>query len=400
MRIGIIGAGGRGSRIASSAREHGRVDLIAVCDNNQVRLDFAKKSVESILQHPVKAFLDYNELLGQEDVDAVVITTPDFLHHPMATSAFKAGKHVFLEKPVGINFRETCEILAAARDAGKTLEIGYVLRYSPFYMAIKEILDQGKIGRPLFCEWREFYAGGAGVFNRGWWRFIKNTGGLIPQKICHDFDLMYWFFGKPARVASFGGRVEYNPGNWPSEAKLCRNCKNRCPYFHNAEKDQKYGVNAEQLDGLQSDLCIYNGDSDQIDNAAIIVQFESGMSLALSMHFFPSRAQDGRHIRINGSQHELTGRLEQGILRLDPRFGPSDEQSFGVDTGALGSHGGGDEVQMHAFFDAILAGKEAKAGLESAYWSSVLTFAANEALNQRKVIEIADFVKQGSFSLS
>ncbi len=399
MRIGVIGAGGRGGPIASRAKTHGKVDMTAVCDNNQVRLDMAKKSVEAIMQHPVKTYLDYKELLAQDDLDAVVITTPDFLHHPMATAAFKAGKHVFLEKPVGINFRETCEILAAAREAGKTIEIGYVLRYAPFYMAIKDALDQGKIGRPLFCEWHEFYSGGAGVFNRGWWRLKKNTGGLIPQKICHDFDLMYWFFGRPARVASFGGRIEYNPGNWPSDAKLCRDCKHHCPYFHDASHDQKYGIKAEKLDGLQSDMCLYNGDSDQIDNAAIIVQFESGMSLVMSMHFFPSHAQDGRYIRVNGSKYEMTGRLEQGTLRFDPRFGEGDSQSFGINVGDFGGHGGGDEVQMDAFFDAVLAGREAKAGMESAYWSSTLTFAANDALNQGKIIDIAKFIKQVPFTL-
>ena len=394
----MIGAGGRGGAVASHARQHGQVDVTALCDNNSIRLGISQEHVEHIMNHPVATFLDYKELIDQADVDAIVITTPDFLHHQMAVAAFNAGKHVFLEKPVGINFQETCEILQAARDAGKTLEIGYVLRYSPFYMGIKEILDQGKIGRPLFCEWHEFYAGGAGVFNRGWWRFIKNTGGLINQKICHDFDLMCWIFGRPAKVSTFGNRIEYNPGNWPSDAKLCRDCSNHCPYFHDATHDQKYGVEAEQQDGLQSDMCVFNGDSDQIDNAAIIVQFESGVNLTMSMHFFPSQTQTGRHIRINGSLYELTGKLEQGAIRLDPRFG-NEAESFILSTGAAGGHGGGDETQMPAFFSAAMEGREAKAGMESAYWSSALTFASTESLNQGRTIDIAEFVKQFPFTL-
>ncbi len=184
FNFGVIGTGARSGSLTSTLMrdKEKRGDVVALCDIRPEALDHYEKIVQSHLGHGTKHYSDSRQLIMDPNVDVVIISTPDYLHHMMAVDAFNAGKHVFLEKPVGVNLDQMHDILRAARASGKTLEVGYVLRYSPFYISMKEIIDTGKIGRPLFVTALESYYG-AYHFNRGWWRKNANTGGIMVQKI-------------------------------------------------------------------------------------------------------------------------------------------------------------------------------------------------------------------------
>jgi predicted dehydrogenase len=209
----------------------------------------------------------------------------------------------------------------------------------------------------------------------------------MVQKICHDMDLHTWMFGRPKRVSAFSNINEFKPGNWDSDAKYCSECKNRCPYFV-TKKSRTY-----------SDECLYNGDHDVADNAQVIIEFESGLNLSMGMVFFNSVAQDDRHWKVLGSKAEISGKLSEQILRFDPRHDHSKTKSVLIeccDDGHDG-HGGGDERQWVAFLEALSNGKEAKAGRNAAYWSSILVMTAQLSAFTGETIEIDEIVEQYPF---
>lgn len=385
FNFGIIGTGARSGSLARTLMKdkEKRGDIVALCDTRPLAIESYEKIVKNHLGHGCKHYSDYQEMLRDPDVNVVVISTPDYLHHMMAIDALHAGKHLFLEKPVGINLDQMIDILVAARQSGKILEIGYVLRYSPFYIQMKRMIDEGKIGRPMFVQALEEYYG-AYHFNRGWWRKKENTGGILVQKICHDMDLHCWMFGKPKRVSAFASINEFKPGNWDSDAKYCSECTNHCPYY------------CTTASRTYSDECVYNSDHDVEDNAQIIIEFENGVNLSMGMVFFNSHAQDDRHWKVLGSKAEISGRLSEQIIRFDPRFDNSREKSFLYECvrGGSGGHGGGDAVQMIEFLNALSEGREAKAGIEPAYWSSILVMAAQMSADTGKTILIDDIVKK------
>ncbi len=386
LNFGIIGAGTRAHSLVRTAMKDKRIDLVALCDIHPAALDEYNRMCKNSLGHEAKCFTDFNEFLEYPELDAVIIATPDYLHHNMAVETLKANKHLFLEKPVGINFEQMMDIVTHAKKSQKILEIGYVLRYAPFYVEMKRLIDSGEIGRPMFVQALEEYYG-AYHFNRGWWRKKANTGGIMVQKICHDFDLFYWMFGVPERIVAFDGINEFKPGNWPSDAKYCSECKNHCPYF------------VTKQSRTRSDECVYNSDHDVADNAQALIQFKNGVNLSMGMNFFNSLAQDDRHWRVVGSKAELTGRLSHGMIRFDPRFVHGDKESKYLDTNVmdLGGHGGGDAVQMIEFINGIFENREAKAGIESAYWSSIMVMSAQLSADTGKVIYIDDIVKKYPF---
>jgi predicted dehydrogenase len=362
-----------------------RGDVVALCDTRPDALERYEKIVNLHLGHGTKHYTDFNQMLEDPGIDAVIISTPDYLHHYMAVEALNNGKHVFLEKPVGVNLEQMVDVLRAAKESKKILEIGYVLRYSPFYIQMKEIIDSGKIGRPMFVQAMEEYYG-AYHFNRGWWRKKANTGGIMVQKICHDMDLHCWMFGKPVRVAAFDSINEFKPGGWDSDAKVCSECKNRCPYY------------CTKASRTYSDECVYNGDHDVADNAQVIVEFENGVNLSMGMTFFNSHGQDDRHWKVIGSKGEISGRLSEQLLRFDKRFDNTGTKSFLYQCAPPSDgHGGGDEIQMIEFLNALSENREAKAGLKSAYWSSVLVMAAQLSADSGEVVYIEDVVAQYPF---
>ncbi|GAB4315433.1 MAG: Gfo/Idh/MocA family oxidoreductase [Promethearchaeota archaeon] len=395
VRFGVIGVGGRASHLARVLMGDPlrRGDVVALCDVHEPTLRRGVEVVRRALGHDPRTYRDYRELLDDPDVDAVIVATPDHLHRRMAVAAFDAGKHVFLEKPVGINLDQVVDVLAAAKRSGKTLEVGYVLRYSPFYEVVKHMVDEGDdgdLGRPLFAQMLEQYYGGAPVFFRGWWRKRANVGGIMVQKICHDMDLFCWFFGKPERVVAFASNVEFKPGNWPSRAAHCSECENHCPYFTVAAPERR-----------RTDECLYNTDltgADVVDNAQVLVQFEGGLNLSMGMNFFNSRGQDDRFLRVVGSRGELTGRLSEQVLRYDPRHDASVDLSgtrlLQCAPAGLGGHGGGDEVQILEFVEALLEGREARAGVDSAYWSSVLVMGAQMSADEGRVVDVSELTRR------
>lgn len=224
LRWGIIGTGTRGGWThVPVQKEAPGSETIALCDISEERLQTAVKRVGK----PVATYSDYQKLLSNPDVNAVVIATPNLLHREMFQAALQAGKHVLCEKPAGISLADAAEIERAAAAAKTVVMFGMQYRHSPRQKTVMEQIAAGKIGKPKYIV----QSVSRGDWNRsalvwqyadpkvnggkpGNWRFSHAaTGGTLNEFSCHYLDLLHWMAGeRPASVSSEGGITVYNDG--------------------------------------------------------------------------------------------------------------------------------------------------------------------------------------------
>ena len=181
IRIGIIGAGDRGVRNfgALFTKTHGgAVELKALADPNRERAEAGLAFLD------VKADIhtDVHDMLARKDLDAVVVTTPDYLHEECCVAALKAGKHVLVDKPLAITGRGCLRVIEASRKAGKVLYMGFNMRHDPVLKQVKKMAEAGTFGEVFSLQAIEHYNGGRTYMAR-WNRLKRYSGGLWPQHL-------------------------------------------------------------------------------------------------------------------------------------------------------------------------------------------------------------------------
>jgi len=202
LKLGFIGVGAMGrSHVDLFHRQsNGRAVATAICSRNPDNIAKARE-----LAPEVAVFDDESRLIASDDVEAVVVASPNATHVKLAREVIAAGKHLFLEKSCGITLEECDELERLAAGTDRVILIGHELRYSAFFQKIKSLVDSGAIGRPRMAWTREF----RGPFQPKSGNWIQNktlSGGLMVDKNCHHFDLMNWWLGaRPKRVSGFGG---------------------------------------------------------------------------------------------------------------------------------------------------------------------------------------------------
>ena len=153
-------------------------------------------------------FTTLEEAVEKAAFDAVVITTPTFTHKELAVFAAARGKHIFLEKPMALNLYECDDILQAARRQGVLLQIGFMRRFDPEFLAAASRIEAGEIGRPMLIK---SLTHGPGL-PPAWARELKTSNGMLAEVNSHDWDCVRWLMGANyervyAEVANFKGQA-------------------------------------------------------------------------------------------------------------------------------------------------------------------------------------------------
>lgn len=225
VRLGIIGAGMIGRIHLEASRECSGLEVAAVCDVHPGRLRQAAE--EFGVPH---TFGKHRDLLAADMVDAVAICTPNNTHMPIALAALGAGKHVFCEKPLGMNAAQARRMVEAGKKARRILMSAQSTRYSGQARMVKKLAEKGRFGDIYYGK--SMWLRRAGI-PRGWFQDVKQSGGgpLIDLGV-HMIDLMWWVMGQPTPVSAYGvtydhlgrrggGRgdwgVNYNPGKFSVE---------------------------------------------------------------------------------------------------------------------------------------------------------------------------------------
>ncbi len=359
----LIGAGARGARsYAPYALEYkDEIEFVAVAEPILTRRE------KFIKDHNIKdgnAFNCYTELFKHDiEADVVLVCTQDKLHFEPTIMALEKGYHVLLEKPISPSKDECIKIAGAAKKANKSLTICHVLRYTPFFKKIKELLDEKVIGDLVSITHNENvgYWHAAHSYVRGNWRNTEESSPMILAKSCHDIDMLLWLAGSNCeKISSFGSLRHFVKEKAPegSTSRCTDGCKviDTCPY--NALKIYMDEDNTSwPIDVITEDFskegrikaletgpygrCVYQCDNDVVDHQAVIMEFSDGVTVSFHMNSFSYDIS--RTIKICGTKGEIIGKMEDDDIRVYNFLTDTYEDiDISGDTANTSGHGGGD----------------------------------------------------------
>ena len=197
MKVGIVGAGLQGRRRAQALKAVGGSSLVVVADARQ-------DAAAALAAHAgCPATPAWQDVVARDDVDAVIVCTPPYLHAEIAVAAMDAGKHVLCEKPLARNVEEARAMVRAAFAAGVRLKCGFNLRHHPAIRQVRRWYDDGAIGEIDWIRCR-YGIGGRSGYEQDWRANAGMSGGgqLMDQGV-HTLDLCRWFLGDFAEVVGF-----------------------------------------------------------------------------------------------------------------------------------------------------------------------------------------------------
>jgi predicted dehydrogenase len=422
-RYAVVGVGSRSriytDAIAGSHAEH--AELVALCDTNLCRAELRKRELgEAFADVPVYPAGDFERMVSEARPDVVIVTTVDVTHSDYIVRALELGRDVVTEKPMTTDAARCEAILRAWRDTGRDVQVTFNYRYAPSRSQVKELLEEGRIGRPLGVDfhWMLDTRHGADYFRR-WHRHRADSGSLLVHKATHHFDLVNWWLGaRPVEVFCRGRRAFYTPRTadelygLTGRGDRCRDCPRSgdCPFFldlaANAKLKARY-LDCEHEDGYFRDRCVFGAEIDIWDTMSLVVTYDTGATMSYSLTAYCP--VEGYSIRFNGDRGRLEhqarektyisgdgsvpGELEKtGVtITLIPAFSPP--RSVEPRTGA-GGHGGGDQPLLD---DVFLPGDRPdplgrRAGAIDGAWSILTGVAAAESIETGRPVRIDELV--------
>jgi predicted dehydrogenase len=220
VRIGLIGCGGMGKGLVSSLDNIDGGELVAVADPLE---DAAKAAGE---QFGVPYFTDPADLLARDDVNAVVVAPPNYLHPPTVKAAAAAGKHIFCEKPMALHASDAQAMIDACRGAGVKLMIGQVLRYMAPFIWVKQLVDSGEIGEPFGMQVTRIGGGWGGQYSQHWRVKKEFAGGPLFEIDAHEIDWMRQIMGEVDSVYGAMGNYREKMLDYEDLAYVLMNFQN------------------------------------------------------------------------------------------------------------------------------------------------------------------------------
>lgn len=358
IKIAIIGAGNRGNLYSEYALLFpDKLKVIAVAEPNKERRSlFAEK-------HQLKSdFIFENDkqlFLQPKLCDAVIITTQDDNHYKPVLAALDTGYHVLVEKPMSPSLAECREMVNKAKEKKRLLKLAYVLRYTPFFQKIKELININAIGtvRHIAIDMNVAFWHQAHSFVRGNWRKSGDSSPMILAKSCHDFDIIHHLINNPCKnISSFGHLTHFTNENAPegSKTRCLDGClaEEKCPY--SAKKiylqentnwpvnticsDLSYEGRLEAIKNGPYGRCVYRCDNDVVDHQIVQLQFENHATATITMSGFTQKLE--RHVKILGTHGEINGELADNKIELK-QFGMEPKQ-IQIQPATFGMHAGGD----------------------------------------------------------
>ena len=416
----LIGAGSRGKTYTDYVAAHADdYAVIAVAEP----IDDRRRYIQEKHGIPDEmAFTDWWPLLDMPKLaDACFICTMDRDHFAPALAAIERGYEILLEKPAGATPEECMRLVDAAEAAGVNILVCHVLRYTPFFMGLKNLIDSGKVGRVMQIRHSEDVGNihQSHSFVRGNWGNTGRSSPMILQKSCHDLDILQWLIGKPCtRVQSFGALTHFTAANRPAGApdRCIDGCPvgDRCPYnaiklyleneknswFRCSSTKLIHPTNADVEHALRTTnygRCVYACDNDVVDHQVVNMVFGEDIFVTFSMAAFN---RGGREIFIMGSEGTIHGRMADPFFTYYNFATRTTEQISIADSVAgetiTGGHGGGDAGIMEAFLANLRGEYHGKSicSLRESCENHLIAFAAEESRFHGTVVDMAAYAEK------
>jgi predicted dehydrogenase len=400
----VCGAGNRGNVYGGySLAFPAMLDIVGVAEPIAIRNErYATK-------HAIKA---ENRFKTWEDVfsrpkfaDAIIITTPDNLHYGPCMKALSMGYDVLLEKPISPSIQECRDILEAVKRTGRIVAVCHVLRYAPYFVKLREIMQSGVIGEVISVQHMEpiEHVHMSHSYVRGNWHNSKETTPIILAKSCHDLDILRWMIGKPCKsIHAFGDLKWFVKKNAPvgSTERCTDGCKveAECPYSaleiyyrkrlrNNVfdlpdDKEKQADYVLEQLKKTNYGRCVYRMDNDQPDHYITNILFDDNVTASFNMEAFTS--YEGRRTRVMGSLGDIVGDMTAFTI-TNFKSGKKEEWKETTDT-----HGGGDWRLAENWVQAVAQHNPAllTSTIDQSIESHVMGFMAEESRKTKMVMDV------------
>lgn len=396
-KIAILGFGNRGTVYADIiAKNPTTMQLVAVCD---VRGDKRAHAME-YMGKGGKLFSTADEFYAAGRLaDVLIVATQDRDHYAHVLPAFQLGYDVLLEKPVSVSREECLKIEVAAKAENCKVAVAHVLRYTPFYAKLKEIIMSGKLGEVVTINQTENvgYWHMAHSYVRGNWRNSDTSSPMILAKCCHDLDIIKWLIGKPCEtISSFGNLMFFKKNNQPNgAADFCYQCGVDCPYrnstfykanhdwLRNAGMSYELELTDENIDRFLSNennsysRCVFASDNNVVDHQVVNMLFEGGATAHLTMTAFSKDCK--RTIKIHGTMGDVIGDMEAQKIQVEPYGKPSYEIDVNQLATDFSNHGGGDRLLLEDFITFTNGGGEGRTLLSESIESHLMAFCAERS---------------------
>ncbi len=429
IKLAGIGCGGRTRTYLSLAKERMSeyFDIVGAADPIIKRAEWLKKysTVEDF-----KVFDSDKALLKENKfADVIIIGTQDNYHVEPCIAAMKKGYDILLEKPIAPSLKEVIELEKEAKQLGKKVLVCHVLRFSPFYRKVKEIIDSGVLGEIRSLNATE----GVGAFHyshsyvRGHWSVKEKSSPIIISKSCHDMDIISWLIGEKVVSASSYGTLSYfNEENAPKGSP--KRCLDGCPHsskcFFNAANYMfsqrswlqyicdiegeavKNGEKASNEDihrWLKTapwGKCVFHAGNNVCDHQVASFNFEKGKTATFTVTAF----DDGRNIEIYGTKGSLKGghmlkhQAETGsdIIVSEHATGNKTMHHVNVNAGGYDGHGGGDHGLVSNLYDEMSKEnpEDMSSSISQSIESHIMGYAAEESRVTGQTVVIKDFLEK------
>jgi predicted dehydrogenase len=408
----IVGAGGRGNAYGKFAQEYPHeLNVVGVAEPDKLRRD------RLVTYHdvaPEMIFQDWQSLVASDKklASAIFNCTMDRDHYASTMKMLDMGYDVLLEKPMTPVLHENVKLVQKAEDNGRLLQICHVLRYSPFWQKLNEIVKAGTLGRIVSVTHREnlAYWHMAHSFVRGNWRDEGTSGPMLLSKCCHDLDILLWILKQDVVwLNSFGTLTHFRPENAPEGATL--RCTDGCPAAEHCKYEATrlyvrdgdgWPMNAvsyiptkearfEALKEGWYGRCVYHCDNNVVDHQTVNMEMADGTTVVLVMN--GQGDEECRTMRWDGTKATLYGKFSArgNEIRIHHHLTGQIENVPVIDRDSSG-HGGGDFGIVRSFVNALQGNADdsvttARESLES----HLLAFAAEESRLTHCVINMADY---------
>lgn len=409
----LLGAGGRGTIYARfAARMPDKARIVGVAEPREF---FRQRIVHENAVPPEYVFSDWKEAARRPRfADAVVISTLDGTHEEMAVTFASLGYHILIEKPLALTPEDCLTIADAVRRNGVILSVCHVMRYAQYTEKMRQLISSGRLGALISVRhaepvgfWRYAHS-----YVRGNWRKEEDSSCLLLAKSIHDLDWLNYVVGrKCTHLSSFGGLMFFRAENRPENAaERCLDCSvPGCPYHAPKFYLERFrsGIRDYIIESVASPLteenileamrsgpygrCVFACDNNVADHQTVSLEFEGGTTAVFTLSGCSAHSE--RTTTIFGSLAELC--FDGSKIEL-LSYADSSREVFVLDPdddSMERHHNYGDRNCFESFIDAVRNEDPSrlKTGLEEALDSYMLTFAAERARKERRVISMEEF---------
>ncbi len=414
----VIGCGNRGD-IYTKCMSPDLFEVVAVADPVEAKRNLIKDRWNV----PDEMCFESWETLLEKDkfADIALVCTMDRMHREPSVKAMEKGYDLLLEKPVASTPEDCVAILNAAKQYNRKVLVCHVLRYAPFFVKLKELVDGGLIGDVVAIEHDECVGNihQSHSFVRGNWGNSKKSSSMILQKTCHDMDILQWIIGKKCKsVSSFGSLTYFKKENAPEGAPDY--CIEGCPkanecfynavdiYYENPDDPMKKCIITQKDDPTDDEImqalrttqygkCVFKCDNDVVDHQVVNLEFEGGATVAFTMCAFN---EGGRHIRVMGTKGELVGNMDDSCFDFYS-FATKTHETIKSSDKPIGAtivdgHGGGDGEIIKTLYKYVAFGEgnNQLSEIDISVENHLIAFAAEKSRVEHRVIDIEDYKKE------